>query len=185
MPPRGVGFHASAIKVSLPNGVSVAADQLDPAPTGRAARSAAARRSSAAPVTSSSGLALRLRRSLVPSMTIAWVDAGLGEHVAVEAPEPAVAAQSCRMRLPPSPWFITAIGRPPRARRGAARAGRPAAERIMRRDVGVGQRVAERDDPARFLGAASTSTPQRKYHSSVSLPTGIAVSPVKSPGGEM
>ena len=34
-------------------------------------------------------------------------------------------------------------------------------------------------------GPASTSTPQTKYQSSVSLPTGIATAAVKSPGGEM
>jgi hypothetical protein len=35
------------------------------------------------------------------------------------------------------------------------------------------------------LAEASTSTPQTKYQSSVSLPTGIATAAVKSPGGEM
>ena len=67
------------------------------------------------------------------------------------------------MRLPPSPLFITAD-------RSAAMRGEPAgeligpaAERVDRRDVAVGQQVAQRND-APGIGAASTSTPHRKNH---------------------
>ena len=112
-------------------------------------------------------------------------DAGLGQHVAVEAPQPAVAAEVVQDAVAAEPLVH-------HRHRPAARARHqppgelvgPAAKGVDRRDVAVGQRVAERDDAA-GLGGASTSTPQTKNHSSVRLPTGITVAAVKSPGGEM
>src|SRR3954453_22120928 len=64
------------------------------------------------PVTSSSGLAQRLRRSLVPSMTMTWVTPGAASTSRSKRLTPLSPRMSCRMRLPPSPWFITPIGRP-------------------------------------------------------------------------
>src|SRR5579884_66788 len=77
-------------------------------------------------------------------------DAGLRQHVAVEAPEAAVAADVVQDAVaaephihdpkPPAAALVEAAGEP---------VG-PAAMRVKRRDIGVGQRVAERDHPARL-----------------------------------
>ena len=137
------------MKVSLPNGVRVAPMILMPALWARTAI-CAARRSSARPVTSSSGLAQRLRRSLVPSMTMACVTPGCASTSRSKRRRPLSPRISCRMRLPPSPLFMTPIGRPPRGAQAAGQLVGPAAEGVDRRDVAVGQRVAERDDAARL-----------------------------------
>ena len=63
-------------------------------------------------VTSSSGLPLRFRRSLVPSMMTAWVTPGCASTSRSKRRRPLSPRISCRIRFPPSPWFITAIGRP-------------------------------------------------------------------------
>ena len=89
-------------------------------------------------------------------------DAGLRQHVAVEPPEAAVAAQIVQDAVAAEP----VVHDPDRAAafRGeiAGELVRPAAERVDRRDVAVGQRVAERDDAARLGGGQHVDAAQEK-----------------------
>src|SRR5204862_6915867 len=75
-------------------------------------------------------------------------DAGCGDDIAIETPEAAVAADVVQDAVAAEP-LVHDPHRPPAPLRQAPRQliG-PAAERVDRRDVAVGQRVAERDDSA-------------------------------------
>src|SRR5216683_1004827 len=106
------GVQAPTRKVSSSYGVKVAPKILM---SRVRARTASCFRPAiiASAVTSSSGLAQRLRRSLVPSITIACVTPGWTSTSRSNRRSPLSPRMSCRIRLPPSPWFMTAIGRPP------------------------------------------------------------------------
>ena len=123
------GVQAPTRKVSCSNGVSVQPKILMPR---ACARSAICFRPAiiCSAVTSSSGFAQRLRRSLVPSITIACVTPGCASTSRSKRRRPLSPRMSCRMRLPPRPWFITPIARP-RVRRAVAQAG-PASGRTHR-----------------------------------------------------
>ena len=77
--------------------------------------------------------------------------AGLRQHVPVEASKPAVATQVVEDAVAAQP-LVHDTERPPAVPRDQA-AGKlvgPATERVVRRDVCVRQRVAQRDDTARL-----------------------------------
>ena len=74
--------------------------------------------------------------------------AGLRQHVAIEATQAAVAADVVQDAVA-AEALVHHAQRPAAARDEPPRKLiRPAAERVVRRDVGVGQRIAERDDAA-------------------------------------
>ena len=75
-------------------------------------------------------------------------DAGLRQHVAVEAPQPAVAADVVQDAVAAEPVVHDADRSAAAGDEPAGQLVGPAAEGVDRRDVAVGQRVAERDDAA-------------------------------------
>jgi len=137
------------MKVSLPNGVSVAPISLMPALWARTVIWCSPAIICSA-VASSSGLAQRLRRSLVPSMTIACVTPGCASTSRSKRRRPLsppnvvqnpVAAQS----VVDDADRASTVGDEP-----AGQLVGPSAVGVDRRNVAVGQRVPERHHAARL-----------------------------------
>jgi hypothetical protein len=110
--------------------------------------------------------------------------AGLRQHVAIEAAQAAVAADVVQDAVAAETLVHDAHRAPVAGDQPSCKLIRPAAECVVRGDVRVGQRIAERDNAAGAAGA-NTSMPPANNQSSVIRPTGIIASAEKSPGGEM
>ena len=112
-------------------------------------------------------------------------DARLRQHVAVEAPKPAVTAHIMQDAVAAEPIVhyadrsACAGDEPPRQLIG------PTAEGVDRRDVAVGQRVAERDYCERVARGEHVDAAKERTTGRSDSPTGITVSAAKLPGGEM
>ena len=179
------GVQAPGRKVSFSNGVRVAPKILMPAVW---ARSASCLQPGDHLVGGDLflGLGPAVAQIVGPQHDDDVGDPGLGDHIAVEAAQAAVAADVVQDPVAAEP-LVHHPHRPPAAARlePAGELVGPAAEGVRRRDVGVGQRVAERDHAAGLRRRPEHRSPLTKNQSLVMLPTGITAAPLKSPGGEM